>query len=137
MTRQESTTEAINRRSRAVAALRVAAAAVLFSTGGAAIKTATLSGLQVASIRSGIAAIALLFWLRGRAAQSPQTLAVGSLYAATLVLFVTSTKLTTAASAIFLQSTAPLYIALLAPAADRALPITGPGFFSRLLRPGS
>ncbi|MBV9743739.1 MAG: DMT family transporter, partial [Acidobacteriia bacterium] len=36
-------------------------------------------------------------------------------YAATLVLFVLATRLTTAANAIFLQSTAPLYVLLLAP----------------------
>jgi len=88
---------------------------MLFSTGGAAIKTADLSGLQVASIRSGIAAMALLLWVRGRVRLSPQIILVSAVYAATLVLFVTSTKLTTAASAIFLQSTAPLYIILLAP----------------------
>jgi drug/metabolite transporter (DMT)-like permease len=118
MTRQKSrpsTAEAIIRRSRARAVVRVVAAAVLFSTGGAAIKTAAMSGLQVASIRSGIAAIALLLWLRGRVQRSPQIVGVGAIYAATLVLFVTSTKLTTAASAIFLQSTAPLYIVVLAP----------------------
>jgi drug/metabolite transporter (DMT)-like permease len=103
------------RRSRTIAAARVITAAILFSTGGAAIKTVTLSGLQVASIRSGIAAVALMLWLRGRVERSPKVIAVGLVYAATLVLFVTSTKLTTAANAIFLQSTAPLYIAVLAP----------------------
>lgn len=103
------------RRSRTIAAARVTATAILFSTGGAAIKTVTLSGLQVASIRSGIAAVALMLWLRGRVEVSPRVIAVGLVYAATLVLFVTSTKLTTAANAIFLQSTAPLYIAVLAP----------------------
>lgn len=36
-------------------------------------------------------------------------------YAATLVLFVTATKLTTAANAIFLQDTAPLFMLLLGP----------------------
>jgi drug/metabolite transporter (DMT)-like permease len=36
-------------------------------------------------------------------------------YAATLVCFVFATKLTTAASAIFLQSTAPIWVVLLAP----------------------
>ena len=36
-------------------------------------------------------------------------------YAATLVLFVAATKLTTSANAIFLQSTAPLYLLLLGP----------------------
>jgi DME family drug/metabolite transporter len=39
----------------------------------------------------------------------------GIVYAATLTLFVCPTKLTTAASAIFLQSTAPLYLLLLGP----------------------
>ncbi|MGH9254019.1 MAG: DMT family transporter [Vicinamibacterales bacterium] len=98
-----------------MAIARVVVAAVLFSTGGAAIKTAALSGIQVASVRSGIAAIALLLWLRGRLQWSAQNVGVGAIYAATLVLFVMSTKLTTAASAIFLQSTAPLYIVILAP----------------------
>lgn len=113
--RQKSTVEAMIWRSRAAATARVVAAAVLFSTGGAAIKTATLSGLQVASIRSGIAALAIALWLRGRVRRSPQMIGVGAIYALTLVLFVTSTKLTTAASAIFLQSLAPLYIVILAP----------------------
>jgi drug/metabolite transporter (DMT)-like permease len=40
---------------------------------------------------------------------------VGVPYAATLILFVTATKLTTSANAIFLQSTAPLYVLLLSP----------------------
>ena len=40
---------------------------------------------------------------------------VGAAFAATLVVFVVANKLTTAANAIFLQSTAPLYILLLAP----------------------
>ena len=95
--------------------LQIVAAAVLFSTGGAAIKTAAFSGMQVASIRSGIAALALLLFLRGRIAWSWPTLGIAAVYAATLTLFVTSTKLTTSANAIFLQSTAPLYIVVLAP----------------------
>ena len=95
--------------------LQVIVAALLFSTGGAAIKTAAFTGMQIASIRSGIAAAALLFWMRGRVTWSWQTLAIGVVYAAALTLFVSATKLTTAANAIFLQSTAPLYIVLLAP----------------------
>ncbi len=46
---------------------------------------------------------------------SPAMLATGIVYAATVTLFVLSTKLTTAANAIFLQATAPLYLLLLAP----------------------
>jgi drug/metabolite transporter (DMT)-like permease len=39
----------------------------------------------------------------------------GAIYAVTLTLFVNATKLTTAANAIFLQSTAPLYIVVAGP----------------------
>lgn len=43
------------------------------------------------------------------------TWTVGFAYAATLILFVLANKLTTSANAIFLQSTAPLYLLLLGP----------------------
>jgi len=91
-------------------------AALLFSTGGAAIKAATLTGWQVASFRSGVAALAMLAVLpEARRNWSWRLLPVGVAYAATLVLFVLATRLTTAASAIFLQSTSPLYLLLLGP----------------------
>src|SRR5262245_31231006 len=45
----------------------------------------------------------------------PAVLGLGVFYAATLVFFVLGTKFTTAASAIFLQSTAPIYVVLLSP----------------------
>ena len=107
---------AISGRNRSRGVASAAVAAILFSTGGAAIKMAAFSGMQVASIRSAIAAIALFLWIRGRIVWGWPTLAVAAVYAGTLTLFVTSTKLTTAANAIFLQSTAPLYIVFLAPA---------------------
>ena len=97
------------------ARLQVLAAALLFSTGGAGIKVAAFSGLQVSALRSGIAAIALLVFVRGRIVWSLHVVLAGIVYAATLTLFVLSTKLTTAANAIFLQSTAPLYLLLLGP----------------------
>ena len=100
---------------RNTARLQAIAAAVLFSTGGAGIKVESFSAAQVSCVRSGIAAIALLVWLRGRIQWTRWTLAAGLVYSATLTLFVASTKLTTAANAIFLQSTAPLYLLLLAP----------------------
>ena len=90
-------------------------AALLFSTGGAAIKIAAFSGMQVSCLRAGIAAAALLLWWRGRLKWSWPAVAIGAVYAATLTLFVNSTKLTTAAHAIYLQSTAPLYIIILSP----------------------
>lgn len=98
-----------------IARLQVLAAAVLFSTGGAGIKVETFSAAQVSMVRSGIAAVALLLWARGRIAWSPPALGAGVIYAVALTLSVTSTKLTTAANAIFLQSAAPLYLLVLAP----------------------
>lgn len=95
--------------------LQVFAAAILFSTGGAGIKAAAFTGLQVSALRSGIAAIVLIAVLRGRLVLSPAMFATGVVYAATVTLFVLSTKLTTAANAIFLQATAPLYLLLLGP----------------------
>jgi drug/metabolite transporter (DMT)-like permease len=98
------------------ARLQLLAAAALFSTGGAAIKATELSGWQVASLRSAIAVPALLLMVpSARRGWSWRTLVVGVPYAATLILFVTATKLTTSANAIFLQSTAPLYVLLLSP----------------------
>ena len=98
-----------------VARLQVFAAALLFSTGGAGIKAEAFTGLQVSALRSGIAAAVLIFMLRGRLVLSPAMLGTGIIYAATVTLFVLSTKLTTAANAIFLQATAPLYLLLLGP----------------------
>ena len=92
------------------------AAGLLFSTGGAAIKAATLTGWQVASFRSGVAAVVLLLALReARRGWSWRTVLVAAAYASTLILFSLANRLTTAANAIFLQSAAPLFLLLLGP----------------------
>ncbi len=94
----------------------VLAAAVLFSTGGAAIKLSTLTSWQIAGLRSGIAA--LLLWTAvpsWRRSRRPGVLAVALAYAATLILYVTANTLTTAANSIFLQASAPLYLLLFGP----------------------
>jgi len=90
-------------------------ATILFSTGGAAIKTGAFTGMQVSSVRAGIAVLALLLLVRGRVDWSPRMWGIGAVYAASLTLFVNATKLTTAANAIFIQSTAPLWIVLVGP----------------------
>jgi drug/metabolite transporter, DME family len=96
--------------------LQVLGAALLFSTGGAAIKATTLSAWQVAGFRSAVAALAIVLLVpAARRGWSWHVLPVGAAYASTLVLFVTANKLTTSASAIFLQSAAPLYLLLLGP----------------------
>lgn len=96
--------------------LQILGAALLFSTGGAAIKACSLSSWQVACFRSGTAAVALLLLLpASRRFWRPRSLLVGAAYAATMVLYVSANKLTTAANTIFLQSTAPIYVLLLGP----------------------
>jgi drug/metabolite transporter (DMT)-like permease len=96
--------------------LQLLAAAFLFSTGGAAIKACTLTSWQIAASRAGIAAAALLLMLPAtRRGWSLRLLPVAAAFAATTLLFVVCNKLTTAASTIFLQATAPLYIVLLGP----------------------
>ena len=102
------------------ARLQIVAAAILFSTGGAAIKATSFDGLSggitVACFRSGVAALAIAIMLpRSRRNWSWRTLLVGVTFAATLILFVAANKLTTSANTIFLQSTAPLWIAIAAP----------------------
>ena len=104
---------------RARARLEILFVAFLFSTGGAAIKAVAFTSWQVASLRSGIAAVAVWLLLpaarRLRDGRPAVTAIVAVAYAATLVLFVLANRLTTAANTIFLQSTAPLYILLLGP----------------------
>ncbi len=91
-------------------------AAVLFSTGGAAIKGISLTSWQIACFRSGIAALSLALLIPdSRRHWRWSFVPVGAAYAATLVGFVLATKLTTSANAIFLQSSAPLYLLLIGP----------------------
>lgn len=115
--------------------LQILTAALLFSTGGMGVKSCGLPTAQIASFRCGIAAIVLLLclpWLRRQdhkrlASEDPadqkkvssgwswRHWAVGFFYATTLVGFVMANKATSASNAIFLQSTAPMYIFMLAP----------------------
>ncbi len=96
--------------------LEVVAAAVLFSTGGAAIKGCTLGGWALASLRSGVAVVAILLLVpEARRRWTRRTWLVGLAYAGMLILYVLANKLTTAANTIFLQDTAPLYVLLLGP----------------------
>lgn len=98
----------------------VALAALLWSSSGLFIKVLPLGALQIAFARSLVAAltIALVVRLRGgRPFPRPGVLALACAvsYAGVLVLFVAATKLTTAANAIFLQFSAPIYLVFLEP----------------------
>jgi len=98
------------------ARLRVSAAAACFSTGGALFKLASLTGWQVAGLRGGLAAIAVLAFIpEARRAWTWRAGLVGVAYAVTTILFVQANKLTTSASAVFLQDSSPVFILMLAP----------------------
>ncbi|HEY3038155.1 MAG TPA: DMT family transporter [Pyrinomonadaceae bacterium] len=105
-----------NRHSRFSPLLFVVAAAVLWSTGGLFIKWTSLSGLELSFGRSLLAAITVaIFTRREGFGLNPVTALAALLYAALLLLFVLATKQTTAANAIFLQYTAPVYLLIFEP----------------------
>ncbi len=92
----------------------MAAAALCWSLGGLLIKSVPWPPLAVAAGRGFIAAAFLAaFAPRFRFTWSAAQLGGAVAYAGTTVLFVTANKLTTAANAILLQYTAPVWIALL------------------------
>lgn len=96
--------------------LFVFAAALLWSTGGLFIKWTTLSGLELSFCRSLFAIFTVAFFTRHEGFGLNRVTAIASvLYAALLILFVMATKTTTAANAIFLQYTAPVYLLILEP----------------------
>jgi drug/metabolite transporter (DMT)-like permease len=129
--------------------LLLLAAAALWSTAGAAIKSSGLDAFQLAGGRSLVAGAFLFLAVRSaRARPDRKVLLVAIAYAFTVVLFVIATKLTTAANAIFIQDAAPLWVLLLSPwlLGERptrgellAVPIFGVGlglFFLDELSPG-
>jgi DME family drug/metabolite transporter len=106
--------------------LLILAAAVLWSTAGAAIKRCALDGWQIAGGRSLVAGLFLLLAVReARRRPTLRILLVSVAYACTVVLFVVATKLTTAANAIFIQDAAPLYVLVLSPILLREIPTRG------------
>jgi drug/metabolite transporter (DMT)-like permease len=96
--------------------LLVLFAALLWSTGGLLIKATSLNAFELSFYRSLLAALTVAFFTRREGFKLNGIAVLTSvLYAALLLLFVVATKLTTAANAIFLQYTAPIYVLLLEP----------------------
>jgi drug/metabolite transporter (DMT)-like permease len=96
--------------------LFVLAAALLWSTGSLFIKATPLGALELSFGRSLFAAATVALLTRREGFRVNRvTLVASVLYAALLLLFVVANKLTTAANAIFLQYTAPVYVLLLEP----------------------
>jgi drug/metabolite transporter (DMT)-like permease len=101
-------------RTQGPAILAVAACALLWSTGGLFVKLISWNPFAIAGVRSLIGGLVILLFLRRpRFTWSFAQIAGAVSYAACMILFVTANKLTTAANAILLQYTAPLYAAVL------------------------
>ncbi|WP_460032504.1 DMT family transporter [Megalodesulfovibrio paquesii] len=110
-----------------MAALALAATALLWSSGGLAIKLVGWHPMAITGLRSALAVATLamvlhrrLGWAKGPARSclgrfSRLQWAAAASYAGLLVTNVLATKLTTSANAILLAYTAPVYVALLAP----------------------
>ncbi|QYM78934.1 DMT family transporter [Horticoccus luteus] len=90
-------------------------AALCWSLGGLLIKAVDWPPLAVAGGRGFIAAVFLIVTTRGRLrfTWSPVQLGAAVAYAGCTATFVLATKLTTAANAVLLQYTAPVWVALL------------------------
>lgn len=96
--------------------LRVLLAGALFASGGALLKCCDFPSLQRAGLRAGIAAVTLFALLpEARRWPDARVLRLVLPYFGSTVLFVIANSLTTAANAIFLQSTAPLWILVMSP----------------------
>jgi drug/metabolite transporter (DMT)-like permease len=96
--------------------LLVFVTALLWSLGGVLIKSIDWNPIAIAGARSLIGSLLMLIAMP-RAFRSITWRSVPGAFALsiTVILFVAATKMTTAANAIFLQYTAPIYIALFSP----------------------
>lgn len=96
--------------------LAVFLTAILWSSGGLFIKLISLDSMELSFFRCTIAAVVFALMFRKRVLKlNPLALLNSLAYAAVLILFVIATKTTTAANAIFLQSTAPIYVLIFEP----------------------
>jgi len=96
--------------------LAVFVTAILWSSGGLLIKLISLNAMQLSFFRCLIAAIVFAIIFRKRLlVVNGFTFLNAGFYAAVLTTFVIATKTTTAANAIFLQSTAPIYVLIFEP----------------------
>lgn len=92
----------------------MALAAILWSAGGFLIKGINWHPISISGGRSLIAALVIAFAFRKEKLSFSKSQWAGAVaYCACVTLFVVATKLTTAANAILLQYTAPIYVALL------------------------
>ena len=103
---------ALNERPKAI--IFLAATAVMWSLGGLLIKSINAHPLAIAGVRSGISAVIMLI-TAGRPKFNWSLAQIGAAlsYVGMVTLFVAATKNTTAANAILIQYTAPVYVIFL------------------------
>jgi drug/metabolite transporter (DMT)-like permease len=90
------------------------ATAILWSSAGLLIKMISWNPIAIAGMRSAIATLVLFVFLRRPHLTWSSAQIGGALaYTVTVILFVLANKLTTAANAILLQYTSPIFVALL------------------------
>jgi len=98
------------------ATLSLILTAILWSTSGVLVKMLDWQPISIWAGRATLAFLVFLIYLRRIPLKRPTWAQVIALvcFLSTQLLFITSNKMTTAANAIFLQYTAPIYIVLLA-----------------------
>jgi drug/metabolite transporter (DMT)-like permease len=114
MTRYISYITGESRTGRPVSVMLLLVTGVLWSFGGLLIKLISWNPLAIAGMRSLIA-ILMLFLLvrRPHFTWSPAQIFGALCYSSTVILFVFANKMTTAANAILLQYSAPIFVAIL------------------------
>lgn len=96
--------------------LAVFTAALMWSTGGLFVKLVTFNAMQISFFRCAVAALVFAALFRRKLLQvNTLTFLNAFFYASVLTSYVIALKLTTAANAIFLQSTAPIYVLIFEP----------------------
>ena len=96
------------------AVLLLVITSLLWSLGGVLLKSVEWHPMAKAGARSGIAAIVIFAWMRRpKFSWSANQILGAAAYVGTVCFLVVATDLTSAANAIFLQYTAPAYVAVL------------------------
>lgn len=89
--------------------------ALLWSTGGMLIKMVSGHPIAISGARSGIAGLMMFAYMKFKPHKLNKTIILGAIfYTMTVVGFVVSNKLTTAANAILLQYISPVWVAVFA-----------------------
>ncbi|MGI6124845.1 MAG: DMT family transporter, partial [Acetivibrionales bacterium] len=103
-----------NKNKKVSAIILLVVTATMWSLGGLLIKSINAHPLAIAGTRSAISCIIMILYVKKpKFNWSFTQIAAGVAYASMVITFVFSTKLTTAANAILLEYTAPIFVALL------------------------